>query len=127
MCLQFSEDPKCEVCKITKTIRSHRPDGRRDRIHLPQKFGDARTAEHKVLKEGNEPRLSLRSRGTAPSFVLGPQVTQRKKKTAQDTIKSFQKLVPPGQKPRIIQTDSSLVFFRPCEDPTEPEEQRYLL
>ena len=53
------KDPDCEVWKITKTTRApftKRQDERRDRIQLPQNFGDAMTADHKVLNEENESR-----------------------------------------------------------------------
>ena len=39
-----------------------------------------------------------------------------KGKTAQDTLKSVQKFVPPDQTPGISHTENSLEFHRACED-----------
>ena len=44
-------------------------------------------------------------------------------KTAQETMNSLQKFVPPGQKPGIFHTDYSQEFIRACEDLLESRQR----
>ena len=59
----FLRDPDSEVCKLTNTTRApyrNRPEARGDRVHHPQKLGDAIAVDHKVLNEENKSRLQHR-------------------------------------------------------------------
>ena len=80
-------------------------------------FGGARTANHNVLNEENESRLQHRCAVVVQIFSLieVKATPYEKKKAEQETMKSFQKHVPPDQKPGI-HTDNSLAFIRACED-----------
>ena len=75
----FTEHLNCEVCELTKTARSpcrNRLDARGDCIHPPQQFGDAMTADHKVLKKESESRLQHRY-GVAVQNLVGSIATRR--------------------------------------------------
>ena len=55
----FPKDPECEICQMTKTSRarcSNNPDPRPDSFSKPKFFGDAITADHKILNEENQTR-----------------------------------------------------------------------
>ena len=89
----FSKDPDCGLTKTTRAPCSNRPDARGDRVHHPQKFGDAVKADHEVLNDENDSRLQHRCAGFFYSFRIQSYPTQSK--TAQETINCLQKFVPP--------------------------------
>ena len=80
-------------------------------------FGDLVTADQKVLNGGCESRHNHRYALVVPD--LATQWIQSypcKTKTSQETENSSQKFLEPGRKPKVICTDNSLEFGKPCED-----------
>ena len=97
----------------------NRPEARRDRVHHPRKFGDALTADHKVLNDENGSRLQHRYAVAVQGLYFcwtQSQSYPTKKKTAQETVKRLQGFAPPDQKPRIIHASNCLHFISACED-----------
>ena len=85
----------------------NRQDARGDRILLLQKFGSERISF----------AASLRRRSWYRNVILiGFKTTQKKNTTAQETMKCFQKLLPPNHRPCFIHADNSLGFLFACED-----------
>ena len=80
------------------------------------KIGDLITADHKILSEGSESRNNHRY-----AVVVQDLATQWlqscpcKTKTFQETQKSLMKFLEPTRKPKVIDTDNSLVFGKSCE------------
>ena len=116
----FPKDPDWEVCKLTDTTRAlcrNCPEARGDRIHLPQKIGDGKMVDSKVVKE--EERISFYSivaQTWRRTFFFLIQCYPTKNKIAQETMTNLQKFLPPDQKPGMINTETSLEFIRACED-----------
>ena len=72
------------------------------------------TADHKVLSENCESRNNHRY-----AIVVPPNGSSRiraKRKTSQETQRSFQKFLEPDRKPKVIYNDNSLEFGKACED-----------
>ena len=108
----FPKDRNCDVCSRTKITRN--PCRRRNgeaSIPRAEKFGDLRTADHKVLNEEGESRNNHRC-----AVVVQDLATQWiqfypcQTKTSQETEKSLRKFLEPSQKPKGIYTDNSLEF-----------------
>ena len=99
---------------LTETAQApcrSRPEARGDRTHHSHTCGDAIEADHKVLNEENESRLQRRCAVREQDlYSYWIQSYPTENKTAQETMKSLQKFVPPDHKPSIIQTDNSLFF-----------------
>ena len=106
------EDPECEVCKFTTTTRVPgwiRWEARGDRARHPLKFGDAFTADHKVLSEENESRLHHRYAVVVQDLDSHwIQCYPTKRKVAQETMKVC--------KTSCRHADNSLEFIHACED-----------
>ena len=72
--LSFPEDRNCDICLRTKITRV--PCRRRNEGSIPraEKFGDLKTADHKVLNEGRKiPEQSpARCRGTRSRHSMDP-------------------------------------------------------
>ena len=69
----FPKDPKCDVCRMTKTVRARflkRLEMCTDGVVPPTKFGEVITADHKVLSEDNESKLERRY-----SVALDPELS----------------------------------------------------
>ena len=74
-----------------------------------ENFGDTKTAEHKILNEDGESRNSHRCR-SARSCHSVDSILSVWMKTSQETEKSLRKFLEPSEKPKVIDTDSSLEF-----------------
>ena len=100
--------------KITRAPCRRRFGGAAPRA---ENFGDLITVYHKVLSEGCESRNNHRY-----AVVVQDLATQWiqsypcKTKTSQETQRSLQKFLEPNRKPKVIYTDNSLEFGKPCED-----------
>ena len=67
------------------------------------------TVDHKVHNEENESRMQHRHAVVVKDFCSHRiQSVPMKNKTAQETMQSFQKIVPQDERPGIIHTDNSL-------------------
>ena len=102
--------------KLTNTTRA--PEARGDRVHLPQNFGDAFTADHKVLSEENESRLQHRYADVVRdvSILIGSGATNEKRNRARDDEK-FAKVRAARTETMFLFTQIiSLEFIRACED-----------
>ena len=87
----------------------NRPDALGDRVHLPHKVGDAITADRKVHYEENESRMQHRHAVVVKDLCSHRnQTNPMKNKTAQETIQSFEKIVPQDERSGIIHTENSL-------------------
>ena len=111
----FPKDRNCEICQRTKITRV--PCRRRiDRVRA-ENFGDLKTARHKVLSEGCEPRNNHRFASVVQDLTFQwIQSYPCKTKTSQETQRSLQKFVESDRKPKVIYTDNSLEFGKVCED-----------
>ena len=114
----FSEDRKCEICKMTKITRA--PCRRRNGEAVPraEKFGDLIKADHKVLSDNcesrNNHRYAVVVQDLATQWI---QAYPCKTKTSQETQKSLMMFLEPTRKPKvIIYTDNSLEFGKACQD-----------
>ena len=115
----FPKDRNCEICQRTKITRA--PCRRRIGGAVPRaaNFGDLITADHKVLSDNCESRNNHRY-----AVVVQDLATQWiqsypcKTQTSQETLRSLQKFLEPGRKPKVIYTDNSLEFGKACEDLT---------
>ena len=98
----------------TKITRA--PCTKRTGAAIPQAeiFCDLITADHKVLNEGCESRNNHRF--SLSWYTQWIQSYPCKTKTSQETEKSLQKFLEPTWKPKVIYTDTSLVFGKACED-----------
>ena len=113
----FPKDRNCEICKQTKISRA--PYRRRNGEAVPRadNFGDLITADHKVPSDNCESRNNHRY-----AVVVQDLATQWiqsypcKKKTSEETQRSWKKFLKPERKPKVIYTDSSLEFGKACED-----------
>ena len=113
----FPKDRNCEICQRTKITRAlcRRRNG--GAVPRAENFGDLITADHKVLSESCESRNNHRY-----AIVVQDLATQWiqsypcKTKTSQETSKSLMKFLEPTRKPKVIYTDNSLEFGKPCED-----------
>ena len=114
----FPKDRNCEICKRTKITRA--PCRRRKGEAVPRadNFGDLITAEPQSPKRQLRvsKQSSLRSRGAGFSHSIGSRRIRAKTKTSQETQRSLQKFLEPERKPKVIYTDNSLEFGKPCED-----------
>ena len=113
----FPKDPNCDICLETKITRAS--CRRRAGTVGPkaENFGDLKTADHKVLSKGCEPRIHHRYAVVVQD--LASQWLQSypyKTKTPQETQKCLMKFLEPTRKPKVIHTDSSLEFGKSCED-----------
>ena len=111
----FPKDRNYEICQRTKITRV--PCRRRiDRVRA-EKFGDLKTARHKVLSEGCEPRNNHRFASVVQDLTTQwIQSYPCKTKTSQETQRSLQKFVESDRKPKVIYTDNSLEFGKVCKD-----------
>ena len=113
----FPKDRNCEICKRTKITRA--PCRRRKGEAVPRadNFGDLITADHKVLSDNcesrNNHRYAVVVQDLATQWI---QAYPCKNKTSQETQRSLQKFLEPERKPKVIYTDNSLEFGKPCED-----------
>ena len=113
----FPKDRNCEICKRTKITRA--PCRRRNGEVVPraEKFGDLKTADHKVLSDNcesrNNHRYGVMVQDLATQWIQAyPCAT----KTSQETQRSLQKFLEPERNPKVICTDNSLEFGKACED-----------
>ena len=118
----FTKDRNCDRCLRTKITRF--PCRRRDKGSIPraEKFGDLKTADHKVLNEGSESRNNHRYAVVVQDLATHwIQSYQCKNTNSQETEKSLRKFLEPSQKAKVICTDNSLTsdfrhvnFWRRC-------------
>ena len=113
----FPKDRNCEICKRTKITRA--PCRRRNGETVPraEKFGDLKTADHKVLGDNCGSRhnhgYAVVVQDLATPWI---QAYPCKTKTSQETQRSLQKFLEPERNPKVIYTDNSLEFGKACED-----------
>ena len=69
---------QCFHTKVTRATCRNCPKARGDRIHHPQKFGDAKTADHKIVDEENESRLQHRLAVVLQDIPFGFNATLRR-------------------------------------------------
>ena len=99
------EYPDFEGCKFTRTTRA--PPG-----HHPQTFGDAMTADHKVLSEENESRLQHRYAAVVEDlYSYWIQRNPTINKIAQEMVKYVCKLSCPQSKSHVLLIHSILWCF----------------
>ena len=110
----FCKDPNCEVCrrpKVTRAPCKRNPDDWSDRIEIAARFGDTKTADHKVLNEEQESRMhhnhAVVVQGLATQWI---QSYPCKSKSAQETQRSLRTFLHTEGNPRSIYTDNSLEF-----------------
>ena len=112
----FPKDRNCEVCLRTKTTRA--PCRRRtgEASLRAEKFGDLKTADHKVFYEEGESRddhqYAVVVQDLATQWI---QSYPCKTRTSQETGKSLRKFLEPSGKPKVIYTDTSLEFGKARE------------
>ena len=81
-----------------------------------EKYGDAKTADHKFLKEGGESRDHHRYAVVVQDLATRwIQSHPCRTKNSQGTDRSLRKLFEPLEKPKVIYTDNSLEFGKSCE------------
>ena len=113
----FPKDRNCEICKRTKFKRA--PCRRRNGKAVPRadKLGDLITADHKVVSDNCESRNNHRHAVVVQDLATQwIQAYPCRKKTSQETQRSFQKFLKPERKPNVINSDNSLEFGKACED-----------
>ena len=86
----------------------------RDLSHEQKSFGDVITAEHKILNEGRESWNNHRYAVVVQ--VLVTQWNPCQTKTSQETEKNLRKFLVSSQKPKVIHTNDSVEFGKPCEE-----------
>ena len=114
ICTHFPKDKDCQICKRTKITRAPCRKRTGTAVLRADKFGDLKTADHKVLSEGCESRNNHRYAVVVQD--LATQWVQSypcKTKTSQETEKSLQKFLEPTWNPKA---DNSLEFGKASED-----------
>ena len=100
----FPKDPNCDICLKTKITRASCRRRAGTVVPRAEKFGDLKTADHKVLSEGCESRHNHRY-----AVVVQDLATQ--------WIQSYlMKFLEPTMKPKVNYTDDSLEFGKSCEE-----------
>ena len=78
--------------------------------HLPRatKFGDKKTADHKILNEHEKSRFQHRYDVVVQHLISQwLQSYPSKTKTSQETVKSLRKFIEPEEDPKVVHTDDS--------------------
>ena len=101
----FPKDRNCEICNRTKITKA--PCRRRNGEAVPRadKFGDLRTADHKVLSDNCESRTNHRYAVVVQDLATQwIQAYPCKTKTSQETQRSLQKFLEPERNPKVTLT-----------------------
>ena len=105
----FPKDRNCEICKRTKITRAPCRRCNGEAVPRAEKFGDLKTADHKVLSDNcesrNNHRYAVVVQDLATQWI---QAYPCKSKTSQETQRSLQKFLEPDRNPKVIYTDNSL-------------------
>ena len=105
---------RCLVTKIKRYLCRRRDEGS---IPRAEKFGDLKTAEHKIPNEGSESRHNHQYAVVVQDLAIQwIQYHPCKTKTSQETEKTLRKFLEPSQKPKVIYTNNSLQFGKSCEE-----------
>ena len=114
----FPKDQNCEICKRTKITRALCKKRTGNTVLRAAFFGDLIKADHKVLSEEcesrNNNRYAVVVQDLATQWLQSyPCETQSYLKTEK---RVYEKFLEPSIKPRVIHTDNSLEFGKPCEE-----------
>ena len=104
----FSKDRNCEVCLRTKMTRAPCRRCTGEAAPLAEKFGDFWWQQ---IAKFSVRTVNLETITDTQSWYK-PWKTQ----TSQKTEKSLRRFLEPSEKPKVIYTDNSLEFGKPCED-----------
>ena len=119
MFTHFPKDPLCEICqacKITRAPCKSKCGHRTDSLPVPVNFGDAITADHKILNEEDqsreEDRVACVIQDRATSWL---QAYPAPKKDTKETMKAFERFLGPQGKCKHVYTDNSKEFIASLE------------
>ena len=111
--------PKTKIARSVNGPRlqgPHAEDAMAEPYSRTAKFGDLMTADHKVPSESCESRNKHMQSWCRTWPLNGSKHIRAEQKTSQETQRRLQKFLEPDRNPKVIYTDNSLEFGKPCED-----------
>ena len=116
----FPKDPNCPICQANKPTRAYvqsKPGAEPDALPVPKAWGDAITADHKILNEDDQSRDHDRMACIIlDRFTQWLQGYSAPSKSAAETRKAFRKFLGPEMKCKHIYTDNSEEFRKALKD-----------